>query len=166
MSDPIAPRPDPRSPADAQIRALAPAWSAIAALALLVSAILLQIAALISALDLDGDLFDDAWKERLWVLASPSLVIGLMLVVGVALAGMAPAGSAQHRTLKTSVGPLVLLVAAVVAVIVALAALADLTELGDDFAGSLEQLLSRLAALVLLLAAAAGAWMARARQVA
>jgi hypothetical protein len=154
--DPPLGAPSAGTSIDRQLQAWGPAWPALAALGLVLAGALLQVAALVSMLEANNRVVDDSWKQQLWVLAGPALVISILLVVAAILSRATVGPEPGHRQVGRMVGPLVLLLAAVVAVVVVLAAIGDLAELGDEFNRSANLLLGRLAVLVLLAVAAGG----------
>jgi len=154
----------PGVPASAQMEAQAAKWAPVRkqllALALVAGGLLLEFSALLTAMATDHV----SWKYRVQQLASPGGAVGLVgvaLILAVFLASPSDDDADRAKDLGAKAGLGVLVVAGIGALTMLLAFLADLASLGDSFVGGLGLLAAHLASLLILLGAAAGAFMTR-----
>jgi len=154
----------PGIPASAQVEAQAAKWAPVRrqllALALVLGSALLELSAFFQAMALDHV----SWKYRVQQLAAPGGsvgVVGVGLIVAAFLSATTADDSERAADLGAKAGLGVLVIAGIGILTCLLAFLSDLASLGDSFLGGVGLLVAHLGSVLLLLAAAAGAFMTR-----
>ena len=149
---------------EAQAAKWAPARRQFLAAGAVAAAALVQLGSLFSALGYDTGGFDGGWKLRVQAFSGGALVIGMLLLVAAYLSTTTAGDPPQAVSLGKKANLGVLALAAVAAFSVLLSFLVDLSNLGDDFLLSVGSFIGHVGTLVLLLAAAAGAFMAKGKK--